>query len=241
MNISTANTIYPQSINFQGNKLTRINKSLSLRDIYSNPDPKEFIELRKIYNSLWEKLSLPENLKPRLQYKAMLSEMGFSPKDYTIFVKKNTPPFKMNVRNKTGKNESFLRHEIEHVKQIWDIIRFLGVEGATKEFKNSRVFDYDLSPNFIKKMKEIRKTLGPIEPNTKEAKNALQYIEAVRNYPDMESYNGVLSFKDLINGIKYRNNTLEKNANLAEKNFRPSLFKTIKITFKEFIKLLSNQ
>ena len=39
---------------------------------------------------------------------------------------------------------------------------------------------------------------------------------------------------------QYKKNLLEKNARLAEKEYKPSLFKQIKISFQEFIKLVKN-
>ena len=108
---------YNQS-NFQGNKAKMIVEKLSMRNFYAKPDSSEFVALRNIYNNLWKKLDLPENLKPRLQYKAMFANMSFSIENYMINVEKRLSPFKMNVRNKTGQNEATLRHEIEHVRQI---------------------------------------------------------------------------------------------------------------------------
>ena len=102
---------------------------------------------------------MPENLKPRLQYKAMLADMSFSLSNYMINVDKRLSPFKMNVRNKTGDNEAKLRHEIEHLKQFWDIIRLWGADSAVVLFEVHRICE--VKPSLYKKMKEIE---GITEP-----------------------------------------------------------------------------
>ena len=225
--------------NFQGRKIDNLVEKLSMRDFYANPDPCEFIELRKVYNNLWSKLALPNNLKPRIQYRAMLSEMGFEPESYTIYVKKSLSPFQMSVRNKSGRNESTLRHEIEHVKQVWDIIRLLGAEKAAEMFaKSTSSIGFKPSPSMLKKMKEIEKTLGRISPNSDEGKNAQLYIKAIENYPDTEAYYGILSIKDIKDFFKYKNNILEKKANIAAKEYEPSILKELKVMLKEFKSLL---
>ena len=89
-------------------------------------------------------------------------------------------------------------------------------------------------------MKEIERTLGRITPNSEEGKNAQLYVEALINYPEVEKYYGGYSLEDLMLIRQYRKNLLEKNARLAEKEYKPSLFKQIKISFQEFIKLVKN-
>ena len=126
--------IYCNNVHFNGKyRYSNLVEKLSPRDIYSDTKPEEFIELRNVYNNLWKQLGLPENLKPRIQYKAMLSNMAFSIQDYKIYVEKRLSLFKMNIRNKSGKNRSILRHEIEHVKQIWDIVRLVGADNMAEE------------------------------------------------------------------------------------------------------------
>ena len=112
MKIDSIRYTHYKHAHFQGNKVNTIVEKLSMRDFYAKPDPSEFKELRKLYNNLYKKLALPENLKPRLQYKAMLADMSFSLSNYMINVNKRLSPFKMNVRNKSGDNEALLRHEI---------------------------------------------------------------------------------------------------------------------------------
>ena len=236
MKINLYRHSYYKHTNFRGNKINTIVEKLSLRDFYAKPDSSEFIELRKLYNDLYKKLSLPENLKPRLQYKAMLAEMSFSLQNYIINVNKRLAPFKMNVRNNTGYNKAKLRHEIEHLKQFWDIIRLYGAEGTAKLFEVSRI---NVTPSMLKKMKKIEQTLGRISPDSKEGKNAQLYVDALLNYPEIENYYGGFGLEKLILVRQYRKNLLEKNARLAEKEYEPSLIKTIKTTIQEFIKLLT--
>ena len=211
---------------------------LSSRDIYSDTKSEEFVELRNIYNNLWKQLGLHENLKPRIQYKAMLSNMAFSIQDYKIYVEKRLSPFKMNLRNKSGKNESILRHEIEHVKQIWDIVRLVGADNMTEELNtNMKWLNIEVSPSLLKKFKEIEKFLGKISPLSTEGIKAQQYLEALRNYPDTSQYYGI-SIKELLEYLEYKNNLLEKEARNEAAKYKPKWTKTLKIAIKEFIKLL---
>lgn len=213
-------------------------EKLSTRDIYSDTKAEEFVELRNIYNNLWKELGLPENLKPRIQYKAMLSNMAFSIQDYKIYVEKRLSPFKMNLRNKSGKNKSILRHEIEHVKQIWDIVRLVGADNMAEELgTNLKWLNIEVSPSLLKNFQEIEKTLGKILPSSKEYVKAQQYLKALRNYPDTSQYYGI-SIKELREHIKYKNNLLEKEARNEAANYKPKWTKTFKIVIKEFIKLI---
>ena len=197
MKISATQYTQNNRINFQGNKISKLVKNLSMRDCYEKPSYSEFIALRKIYNDLWNKLLLPQNLKPRIQYKAMFANMSFCLEDYIINVEKRLAPFKMNIRNKSGYNKASLRHEIEHVKQFWDIIRLLGAENARKKFVNLGWLNYNTKPSIIKKMKEVEKTLGRISPDSIEGKNAQLYIDALEKYPNVNTYYGILSIKKL--------------------------------------------
>ena len=183
MQINKIDQVYNNNFSFRGkNTRSFLLENLSSRDIYSDTGRKEFTELRNIYNNLWGKLELPKNLKPRLQFKAMLSNMAFSISDYMIYVEKRFSPFKMNCRNKTGENESILRHEIEHVRQIWDIIRLLGADKAAKEFKENKNFNIDVNPALLKKMHEIEDTLGRITPDSAEYTKAKLYLKSLKNY-----------------------------------------------------------
>lgn len=224
-------------INFQGNKINLIVEKLSSRNFYTKPSADEFKELQNLYNNLYKELSLPTNLKPRIQYKAMFANMSFSLENYIINIQKNLSPFKMNVRNKTGSNIASLRHEIEHLKQFWEIIRLQGAYGAAKLFKRHKICE--VKPSLLKKMKEIEQTLGRISPDSKEGKTAQLYIDALIKYPDLKTYYGILSLKELKNFIQYKRNFLEKNARLTENEYKPSLLKVIKITIQEFVKLIS--
>ena len=239
MKIDSIRYTHYKHAHFQGNKVNTIVEKLSMRDFYAKPDPSEFKELRNLYNNLYKKLALPENLKPRLQYKAMLADMSFSLSNYTINVNKRLSPFKMNVRNKSGDNEAILRHEIEHIKQFWDIIKLWGADSAVELFEVHRICE--VKPSLYKKMKEIEQTLGRISPNSKEGKNAQLYTNALVNYPKEENYFGGYSLKYLMFIWQYKKNLLEKNARLAEKEYKPSLFKIIKASFQEFIKLIKNK
>ena len=239
MKIDSIRHTHYKHTHFQGNKVNTIIEKLSMRDFYSNPDSSEFKELRNLYNNLYKNLALPENLKPRLQYKAMLADMCFSFSNYMINIDKRLSPFKMNIRNKTGDNEAKLRHEIEHLKQFWDIVRLWGADSAVKLFEVHRICK--VKPSLYKKMKEIERTLGRITPNSEEGKKAQLYVDALVNYPEVEKYYGGYSLKDLMMIRQYRKNLLEKKARLAEKEYKPSLLKTIKVSFHEFIELIKNK
>lgn len=230
---------YNQNIHFYGkHTYSNLVDKLSPRDIYSDTKPDEFIALRNIYNDLWKNLGLPENLKPRIQYKAMLSTMAFSVQDYMIYVQKRLSPFKMSLRNKSGKNKSILRHEIEHVKQIWKIVRLVGADNMAKEFNtNLKWLNIEVSPSLLKKFQEIEKTQGKISPSSKEFAIAQQYLEALRSYPDTSQYYGI-SIKELLEHLKHKKNLLEKEAKKEEAKYKPKGIKTLKIAINEFIKLL---
>jgi len=240
MQINKIDQVYNNNFSFRGkNTRSFLLENLSSRDIYSDTGRKEFTELRNIYNNLWGKLELPKNLKPRLQFKAMLSNMAFSISDYMIYVEKRFSPFKMNCRNKTGENESILRHEIEHVRQIWDIIRLLGADKAAKEFKENKNFNIDVNPALLKKMHEIEDTLGRITPDSAEYTKAKLYLKSLKNYPNTTEYYGI-SFKEIIMHLKYRNNFLEKQARKEASKYKPTFIQTLRVTINEFCKLISH-
>ena len=225
--------------NFKGNRLTRFVVAMSPRYSSEKLSVKEFKYLNNVYNNLWKKLSLPEKLKPELKSKRMLSMMGFSVEDYAIYVDTSLSPFKMKVRNKTGQNEETLRHEIEHVKQIWQMIRLLGVNKFINEIRSEQTsINCKIKHYTIKKLNEIEQTLGRISPDSQEGKTAQLYVDALRKYPNTEEI--IDPIVSIIRHIKYKNNLLEINANKAAKDYKPSLLKKIKIAFNEFIKLLVN-
>ena len=226
---------YNDRVNFQGKNLSKFVRNFSEGNISSDTNTTELRELRNIYNQLWQELSLPENLKPRIQFKAMLSNMAFSIRDYMIYVEKRLSPFKMNTRNKSGKNKSILRHEIEHVMQIWEVIRLIGADNMANLFNESKNLNIQVTPNLLKKMREVEKTLGRITADSEEGKKAKQYLDAIKNYPDINTYYGPLSIKELKERYNYRNNLLEKNAKKEAKAYKPNITTTIKTMFKEFI------
>ena len=77
MKVNSVSYSNNNSINCCGSKFSRLVENLSMRDFYADTKGLEFRELRQIYNRLWKNLCLPENLKPRIQYRAMLSNMSF--------------------------------------------------------------------------------------------------------------------------------------------------------------------
>lgn len=238
MRIHKIEQIYSSNFSFCGkNNSSRLLENFLSRDIYSSASGKEFIELRNIYNNLWKKLELPENLKPRIQYKAMLSNMAFSIGDYMIYVEKRFSPFEMNCRNKSGKNESILRHEIEHVKQFWEIIRLIGADNMAKELKNNKGFNLEVNSALLKKMREIECTLGRITPLTERYTKAQQYLLALRNYPDTSQYYGI-GVKGIIMHLSYKNNLLEKQARYEASKYKPTLIRALRVTINEFCKLI---
>ena len=239
MKVDNISYYYKSPMNFSGNKFSRVIDNLSMRNFYADTNGSEFRELRQIYNRLWKNLSLPENLKPRLQYQAILSNMGFSMEDYMIFVEKRLSPFKMKVRNKTGKNEAILRHEIEHVIQLWEIIRLIGAENTADEFRyNVKGVKIRVTPKLLKKMHIIENTLGRIEPNSEEGIKAKNYLEGLKNYPNTSQYYGILSIKELMEHLKYKKNILEINANKEATKYEPSILRILKIGLKEFFNLV---
>ena len=229
---------YSNSVNFRGHKFTRFVAAMSSRYSAEKLNKRELKILQDTYNNLWKKLSLPENLKPELQTKRMLSMMGFSVEDYAIYVDTSLSPFKMNVRNKTGYNKSLLRHEIEHVRQIWEIIKLVGANNFAKEINNKNInLISKIKPESLKKIREVEQTFGRILPNSEEGKIAQSYLKALREYPDVDrAMDPVI---ETIYHIKYINNALEKGANLVAKEYKPSFLKKIKITIREFINLLA--
>ena len=203
-------------------------------DIFQNSKHFEITQFRNIYNELWKELALPENLKPRLQFEYIFSNCGFSLDDYTIYFNKNRieSPFKTRIEHLTGKTKALLRHEIEHVVQIWRIIKLLGAENIQKEFdENVPGMRIKVTRNLMKKMREIEKTLGPL--NLEEEIKAKKNLNSLRSYKDINKPNEILSINQLINFIKYYFNDLEVEARQSEKKYSPSFYKTLVITLKE--------
>lgn len=190
-------------------------------------------EIKKIYNSLWEELKLPENLKPPLQFRALFSDLGFSFYDYAIFINKNLKPFKLRVDIQSGNTKALLAHEIEHVKQIWSIIRLLGAD----KFK-SAIDTEESDFRNIKKYKLIEKTLGKLSPDSDEGKEALKCWNSLKKYTNVERSYGLFSIREIIDYLNYNNNYLEKNARSAAKKFKPNKAQILKIKFDEYLKLL---
>jgi len=188
-------------------------------------------EFRKIYKELWKELNLSPELQPPLFFKDMQNVMSFSPTDYAIYVNKNISRNILNLRNKNGRNKATLRHEIEHVKQIWDIIRLKGA----KQF----VDDLDIeSKTKIKRFVKIEKLLGNIEPNSEQGLRAQKYYKNLLNYPNLEKFYGVLDVQYLIDCYKYYTSILEIDAKKAERPYRPSLYKRLNIYIKTQLEML---
>ena len=234
MKVESIKTSYYNSTNFTGNRISKISQKISVKDFAFNSEPEEFKALRKIYDDFWKKLSIFKNLKPNLEYNKMKADMAFSFQDYTIYVNKNISPFRMNIRNKSGKNTAMLRHEIEHLFQRWMIIRLLGAEEYCDiwNYPNSEV-----KMKSLKKAKEIEKTLGRVSADSPEGIVAKLFLEACVNYPELKFSSNIFDIKEIIQYHKYKNNFIELCADEAAKSFEPSLLKKIKVAIEEFIKL----
>lgn len=201
--------------------------------IYPSKRNDVFKHIRNTYNELWEELGLPPNLKPILQYRSRYTEMGFNFVKYAIIVNKNTPKRTLKIRNKTGENKAELRHEIEHVLQLWDVIRLKGIQVAK---------DLEISSNrFVRKARKIEKTLGKLSPNSPQGKKAEEYYKAMMNYTNCNKPYPLISIKEFTDYYKYYNNTLEIGARKAAKKYAPNLFTEIKETIKETIKEYFNR
>jgi len=207
------------SVNFSAKKLNTNNiKKFSERN-----------RLKEIYNNLWQELNLPQELKPKLHFISMFSdiEMCFRQENYIIQVNKNISNLLLKFKNLSGKNKATLRHEIEHVKQLWEIIRLKGGEQVAQ--------DLDInSKKFMQKANKIEKTFGKLTPETKDGKNAQKFYEALLKYPNMEKIYSLLDIRILIDQYKYYKNILEKQARKAASPYQPNLLKQI----TTFIKII---
>ena len=186
----------------------------------------------KAYNKMWKELNLPENLKPILIFeKSDFRDMSFSLKNYAISVNTKKDPLDLRIRNKTGKNEQTLRHEIEHVKQFWDIIRL----GAGDELKKDPE-----AKEIIPIIDNIEITLGPLKPNSKEEKLAKIYSIGNNLYPDFNNIDPD-SILNLILPLLYYLNPLEIGAQIASLEYRPKFIPKIKRTIFEQVKNLCRE
>ena len=186
----------PQT-NFEGRYLNLLTKT---SDAKIAPIDRifEFKQIKKAYNKMWKDLRLPENLKPRLIFeKSDFRDMSFSLKNYAILVNTKKDPLDLRIKNKTGKNKQTLRHEIEHVKQFWDIIRL----GAGDELKKDPEAK-EIAPI----IGSIETTLGPLKPNSKEEKLAKLYSIGNDLYPDFNNidYDSIYSLFLQIASLEYR-------------------------------------
>lgn len=216
------------NVNFAGKKFyTSAFKEFKKLKLSDAPSNKEFDECRDIYDNLWKELNLPENLKPELQFKALLSIMEFSPRSYSIEAEKRISPFKMRVKNKSGENKANLRHEIEHVIQVWDIVRAFGINKLLKKDK--------ITPSLRDKYEEIIQTLGKIPKNSEDYLKAKKYLDSYKQSPNFALWEGL--FKHYLKMYEYYTNTLEKCARKAAKKYQPSFFKSLKVKLIEFCKL----
>lgn len=184
-------------------------------------------QLKKTYDALWKELELPANLKPQLQYRSIFCEMLFDFNDYAIVVNKNISEKEMKCRNKSGENKALLRHEIEHVKQMWEIIRLKGAK------KTAEIFVID-SNRFAKKSRKVEKTLGKLNPNTQQGQIAKKYYNALIDYTDCNKNYSFISIQEIIDLYKYSKNILEKNARKEAKKYEPQS------TFVKFINYIKN-
>lgn len=213
--------------NEQSNNLTFNGRKMY--KIYPSKHQDEFVQIRKTYNQLWEELGLPTKLKPILQFRSIYSEMSFNLTKYAIIVNKNTPKRTLKVRNITGENKATLRHEIEHVLQIWDIIRLKGTQKIAEDLKIS-------SNRFIRKARKVEKILGKHTPKSPQVENAKKYYNAIMNYTSCNKTYPRISIKEYTDYYKYYNNDLEKGARRAAKKYTPNIFTVIKETIKEYLR-----
>ncbi len=212
--------------NFQGRYWNLITKPSGKRIAPLNMVD-EKITIGKTYNKLWEDLKLPLELKPKLIFKKVDPDiaMGFSKSDYTIFVNENIDTFQCHLKNKTGRNKESLRHEIEHVKQTWDVIRLLGAEKCITED----------TPELVKRMaRNVEKTFGRIGKNSPERERAEKYLRATLNYPNANADD--LDPLHFLQPLEYHFNELEIGARNAEKEVRQDLLTKIKRTIFEYVK-----
>ena len=157
--------------------------------------------------------------------------MSFSLKNYAFSVNTKKDPLDLRIRNKTGKNEQTLRHEIEHVKQFWDIIRL----GAGEELKKDPE-----AKEIIPIIDNIEITLGPLKPNSKEEKLAKMYSIGNNLYPDFNNIDPD-SILSLILPLLYYLNPLEIGAQIASLDYRPKFIPKIKRTIFEQVKNLCRE
>ena len=156
------------------------------------------------------------------------SKMSFCPEDYIIYVNKYTCK-NLQLRNKTGKTKAVLRHEIEHVKQIWDIIRLKSAETIIEKLDIQ-------SKKRLNFFKQIEKALGPLPNNPKKINRVNKYYTSLLNYPNMQNqYDSILDFRIIKDTFKYYTNTLEIDAQKAERKYKPSWFKILKTYLKQIL------
>ena len=220
----------PQT-NFEGRYLNLLTKT---SDAKIAPIDRifEFKQIKKAYNKMWKELNLPENLKPRLIFeKSDFRDLSFSLKNYAISVNTKKDPLDLRIRNKTGKNEQTLRHEIEHVKQFWDIIRL----GAGEELKKDPE-----AKEIIPIIDSIETTLAPLKPNSKEEKYAKLYSKGYELYPDFNNMDPD-SIYSLFSPLFYYLNPLEIGAHIASLKYRPKFIPKIKRTIFEQVKNLCRE
>ena len=233
MRINSIQSNYYQTpqTNFEGRYLNLLTKT---NDAKIAPIDRlfEFKQIQKAYYKMWKELKLPENLKPRLIFeKSDFRDMSFNLKNYAISVNTQKDPLELRIRNKTGKNKQTLRHEIEHVRQFWDIIRL----GAGDELKKDPE-----AKEIIPIIDSIEMTLGPLKPNSKEEKLAKLYSKGYNMYPDFNNIDDD-SIYSLIVPLLYYLNPLEIGAQIASLKYRPKFIPKIKRTIFEQVKNLCRE
>lgn len=187
---------------------------------------------------LWkEEMKMPEELFPsiRFQLNPRHSLGGAVSNTAVLEFPKMDDALKITMMMGGGE-KCVLRHELQHVKQDYEIVRLIGVD-AFEELLGSPIdkSHYEL----------VVETLGRISKNSKskEAKFARKCYNATKNYVSptgaaiaLEQHKGSnlvirLKFKAklAIDIMKYHNNFTEKDAKAAAKPFKDFSFSTLGI------------
>jgi len=196
----------------------------------------------KVYNELYKETGLPQILKPDLLFED-IQKSGL----YGCFVNLTGSVILPNDSEElrhlfyfTG-DKFALRHEIEHVKQTFSMVRLLGVDGYKQLLIDAQ--QTDKQKEFLKKnfaydyYSKVERTLGRLAPCSEEGKKALKYVEATKKYVlPLNKLEELAKAKGIFNKVRaklnwelayraYNNNLLETEANKAAKCFKPSQFK----------------
>lgn len=186
----------------------------------------------KVYNKICDKMDLDEQIRPVLDFETTsMNAAGFNNKTAKIFFNEEL------VKDLDDKDTFFiLRHELEHVKQMQNIMRMLGLEkfvnlinppeenSLQKELQNFNKVNTD----YYKKVEQV---LGKIDENSPEGILTQKYIDAYKKYPDLNKLlhrTDICKVKKFLLFVKeyilhYKFNFLEKDANKAAKKFLSGL------------------